>query len=54
MAQTIDCPRCIDRLADLEDFAIGNNARESMGHAMYHTKDGATALCIADRKPATI
>ena len=38
----------------VELIAIGNNAGESMGHAMYHTKDGRTALCIADRKLATI
>ena len=48
ISEIIDCPRCAARLAHIEDFAVGNNARESMGHAMYFTASGRTALCAAE------
>lgn len=58
----VTCPRCLQRLGECpanehdfplahRAFAVGNIARPDMGHQMYHTEDGRTALCAADRLP---
>lgn len=58
MNPEITCPDCLRRLsecptnehglplADLQ-YNVGNPAKPSMGHAMYFTDTGRTALCIA-------
>ena len=58
----ITCPACRRRLEALavdQDgwpivspvYAVGNAARDELGHAMYHTAEGRTALCAASRRP---
>jgi hypothetical protein len=59
----IACPECNARLSECgsnehgyrlpsEMFAVGLPARGSMGHAMFFTNDGRTALCSAKRLAA--
>ncbi len=56
----ITCTCCCDRLAECptnesgfpmarELFEVGNQAAPDMGHAIYHCRDGRTALCAAKR-----
>lgn len=50
----VTCPRCLARLAELGAdrgaYAVGNPARGEMGHSMWFTPAGRTALCAARRR----
>lgn len=58
----VTCDRCNElekRLRDTstrasEVYTVGNPARAQMGHAMYFTTDGRTALCAANRRTETV
>lgn len=49
----VTCQQCIERQRSVdgktfrERYEVGNPAKPQMGHAMYFTKDGRTALCAA-------
>ncbi len=47
MKTQVDCPRCLTRLSNSDGYEHGNQAKPSMGHAMYFTHMGRVALCIA-------
>lgn len=60
--ERVTCNRCRERLAGCpvnehgfplaaEVFEVGNPARPDMGHALYFTDEGRSALCAADRVP---
>lgn len=60
----VTCQQCLSRLSTYqskedprtvrERYEIGNTAKSQMGHAMYFTKSGRTALCVAAPKPKTV
>lgn len=59
MATPVNCQQCINRMDDLKAsgkraddvYAVGNPARNEMGHEFYFASDGRTALCAAKRLP---
>lgn len=51
-AKLIQCPANETGWRDAREvFEVGNMARGDMGHAMYFTRTGRTALCIAPTRP---
>lgn len=52
----VTCQQCIERQQSVdgrtfrERYEVGNPAKPQMGHAMYFTGDGRTALCAATPK----
>jgi Tfp pilus assembly ATPase PilU len=57
MTTPVSCQQCLDREAALratgrradDVYAVGNRARNEMGHSFYFSMEGRTALCIASR-----
>lgn len=55
MSEAISCAYCLglkDALHDQNEraenvYLVGNQAKPQMGHAMYFSHEGRTALCIA-------
>jgi hypothetical protein len=51
----VTCDECLRRLFDEGGtmsalYEVGNPARPSMGHLMYHSREGRIALCAAARR----
>jgi len=51
----VDCKQCQQRIENLNGrkvqdvYAVGNPAKDQMGHEMFFSSEGRTSLCSAKR-----